>query len=274
MSKAKLTESQLIQQNIDLHEKIASKYDQRHSEIYNDIEQSRLRLSLQAAVASMRSQGTLAMDYVCGAGNLTKHMIDLGLRVIAADVTPSFARMAADIDSTRIEPFILNGTDLAEINENTFDMIAAYSVLHHIPDYLLAIREMIRVLKPGGILYLDHDAAEELWSPSATLTEFKSLTHKKISIGSYVSMLLSLGWWKRRIRKTLEPRYAEEGDIHVWLDDHIEWSKIRMECSNSNVEVIRDEPYLLYYPHYDRQIYDTFKNRCSDVHLFVGRKRQ
>ena len=29
-----------------------------------------------------------------------------------------------------------------------------------------------------------------------------------------------------KFKRIFNPRYANEGDIHVWEDDHIEWDKI------------------------------------------------
>src|SRR5439155_350113 len=35
-------------------------------------------------------------------------------------------------------------------DDNTFDLVVGHAVLHHIPDVELAMREILRVLKPGG----------------------------------------------------------------------------------------------------------------------------
>lgn len=41
--------------------------------------------------------------------------------------------------------------------DNTFDAVTAFATLHHIEDYVQVFKEAYRVLKPGGILYTDHD---------------------------------------------------------------------------------------------------------------------
>ncbi|MBK7575948.1 MAG: class I SAM-dependent methyltransferase [Ignavibacteria bacterium] len=273
MSNKQESANELIAENIRLHEKIARSYDQRHNEIYNALEQERLSKSLSEATDWIGSGGLRSMDYGCGAGNLTSHLVRLGHNVTAADVTPSFTKITTALDPAHITPFVLNGSDMHEIESNTFDLIATYSVLHHIPDYLSAIKEMIRVIKPGGIVYLDHEASPEHWKPSKALSEFRSKTAVKPSISSYVVRLLSPKWWVKRVRKTINPRYAEEGDIHVWHDDHIEWDSIRKLLNNEGVEILRDESYLLYQPHYNEQVWREYRNRCTDMHIVVGRKR-
>jgi ubiquinone/menaquinone biosynthesis C-methylase UbiE len=44
-----------------------------------------------------------------------------------------------------------------------FDLIACYAVLHHLPDYVGAIRKLSVFLKKGGILYLDHETSPFYW---------------------------------------------------------------------------------------------------------------
>lgn len=48
--------------------------------------------------------------------------------------------------------------------EGSFDIVTALDVLEHIPDDRKAVAEMIRVLKPGGLLILTVPALMSLWS--------------------------------------------------------------------------------------------------------------
>ncbi len=262
-----------INLNIARHEKIAHQYDEIHGEILNPVEQARLQSLFSEYRRKVDPESSTALDFGCGSGNVTRQLLRCGFNVVAADVTPSFTKMSAAIDRNNVIPFVLNGRDLSGLDDDYFDLCASYSVLHHIPDYLTSVVELIRVTKPGGYILLDHDASLENYHPSPALAEFRGLTKIKHSPLWYVQQLLSPSWWVRKIRKTLNPRYAPEGDIHVWPDDHIEWDKIRAIFDELDVEIIRDEDYLLYYPHYDLKLYEEYKDRCSDVHLLIGRKR-
>ena len=74
--------------------------------------------------------------------------------------------------------FELNGENLDGIKDNSLDLIATYSVLHHIPDYIKTIHEMIRVCAPGGIIYIDHEQNNEYWIANEEYKEFQKKVNK------------------------------------------------------------------------------------------------
>ncbi|MEM4732959.1 MAG: methyltransferase domain-containing protein, partial [Candidatus Bathyarchaeia archaeon] len=57
-------------------------------------------------------------------------------------------------------------------SKGRFDLIACYSVLHHLPDYAGAVQRLSAFLKKGGVLYLDHEASPFYWK-----SETKKATH-------------------------------------------------------------------------------------------------
>src|SRR5205823_2480921 len=109
----------------------------------------------------------------------------------------------------------------SELADQSFDLIATYSVLHHIPDYLAACAEMARLCRPGGVVVIDHEASPNVWQPDASLEQFRRDApyfdwRKYLKPSNYV----------HRVRRVFDPKHANEGDIHVWPDDHIEWDRI------------------------------------------------
>lgn len=267
-----------IRENIDLHERISGDYIDRHSEIYNPIEQRRLAKDIDLAFENIRSatSSPTCLDFGCGRGNLSMQFLDRGGVVTAADVTPSFLQHVADLASSRgqkVATHLLNGSDLREFDDNSFDLVASYSVLHHVPDYLSIVREFARIVKPGGIVFIDHEASDELWNPSQSFLEFKSKTTVRRNIFKELTSLADPRWYVRKWKKFRDPRYQEEGDIHVWPDDHIEWSLIRSIMAEQRVRPLYEKDYLLFYAHYDIDVYRQFEDRCSDVHLYIGRKQ-
>lgn len=266
-----------IDDNIRKHERIAGKYSQRHPEIYNDAEQRRLGSAVDTCLSLLQtaSQPPHVLDYGCGEGNLTRHFLDRGCLVTASDVTPGFLTVIRDRmnNDSALSTMLLNGTDLREVQDAAYDVVAAYSVLHHIPDYMAAVADCVRVLKPGGILFLDHEQNLENWSPSTSLTMYRRLTEKVTPLSYYIRSLASPSWYIKKYKKIKNPRYQEEGDIHVWPDDHIEWDRLQRQLETAGVETIVFDDYLSYKPHVDSSVHEQYQNLCSDMKLYIGRKR-
>ena len=267
-----------IEFNIKAHDKTAATYDRNHDEIFNDIEQGRLRSVLEEVIDAVKSneKSLKALDVGCGSGNLTRHLIDLGVHTVSADVSEGFLRLVEErFSSTGLcETLKLNGKDLANIKDQAFDIAAAYSVLHHVPDYLHSVREMCRVLKPGGVIYVDHEANETYYNKPPEYAEFLRLAVPKTAVlKKYLPLLFSFGFYIRFIRKRLDPRYQKEGDIHVWPDDHIEWDKIEQLLVSQGFEVVVRRAYLACKSSYRRNVYEQYKNRCNDTAMLLARKK-
>ena len=269
LSKVEFARDQILE-NVEIHDRIFSKYDERHGEIFNEIEQERLRSTLARAIAMVRTgfQSVAALDFGCGSGNLTRHLLGLGLNVMASDVSEKFLSLVRGrFPSAQLSTHRLNGTDLGELKDNSFDFVATYSVLHHVPDYLAAIGEMARVCKPGGVIYLDHEPTELYWSDDPAYARYKAQVsrfdwRKFLVLGNYVG----------KIRRIFNPRYANEGDIHVWPDDHVEWKQIEKILVAAGFEIALREDYLLFRRGYYSDVYERNKGALADMRVMVFRK--
>lgn len=263
-----------LEWNIKTHNKIAKKYERIHGEIYNNHEQSRLRKELSAALSNIKTgNGTYrVLDFGCGAGNLTAHLSSLGCEVIASDISQGFLDLVNSKSyNTKVETVPLNGVDLSNIPSESVDMVATYSVLHHVPDYLGILKEFMRVLKRGGVVYIDHEQSEEFWLKGEVYSEFE-LEMKKVSkpeFGKYFIFTNYLDWL---IRRFVNPKYHREGDIHVFEDDHIEWGEVVAILLKEGARVVLSKDYLLFKRNYDQTIYNAYKEKTSDMHVLVVRK--
>ena len=263
-----------IEWNVKTHNRIVKKYERMHGEIYNDREQARLKSELKAALSNIRTLNPtkLALDFGCGAGNLSRHLSSLGCEVVASDVSQGFLDLVASRTyQTKIEVIKLNGLDLSNIPDASFDMVATYSVLHHVPDYLGILKEFMRVLKPGGVVYIDHELSEEFWLKSQIYQDFELEMKKYIPINYQKYFVLS-NYYDGFIRRFVNPRYHREGDIHVFKDDHVEWTRIVDSLVAAGGKVVDNKDYLLFRRNYDVAIYDSYKDKTADMHMLVVRK--
>jgi len=271
-----MTSDTEINFNKNAHDKVARKYEKIHTEIYNGKEQSRLHTSLAEAVKAIQSsQSPVVLDIGCGAGNLTKHLLDLGATVTAADISDGFLELVKE-KFPSVETHQLNGEDLKEIPDASFDMAATYSVLHHIPDYLKMVEEMCRVVKPGGVLYIDHEQSEIFWDKNQTLIDFYSkqrYSNIPVKVLRKIKNYTNPNWYIGKYRRLKNPRYEEEGDLHVWPDDHIEWGSIEKLTNSLGLEIFSKTDFLLFNSKYDLSIYDEYKEIASDMRVVIFRKK-
>ena len=263
-----------LEWNVKTHNKIAKKYERIHGEIYNSHEQSRLRHELSEALSNIttESQTKLALDFGCGAGNLTRHLSSLGCEVIASDISQGFLDLVVSRTyQTKVESIKLNGLDLSNIPDACLDMVSTYSVLHHVPDYLGILKEFMRVLKPGGVVFIDHELSDEFWLKSQIYLDFE-LEMKKYTPINYQKYFLLSNYYDWLIRRFVNPRYHREGDIHVFEDDHVEWSRVVDSLVTAGGQVVVNKDYLLFRRNYDVAIYDAYKDKTADMHVLVVRK--
>lgn len=103
------------------------------------------RLEMIVRTAGDRIQGCI-LENGCGVGMYVEHLSPFGGTVIGLEY--DFER-AAEAGSN--SPQILNAAGEAiPLPSETFDLILSHEVLEHVQDDCLAVREMIRTLKPGG----------------------------------------------------------------------------------------------------------------------------
>ena len=107
--------------------------------------------------------GDVTLDLGCGFGRHAFEAARRGAHVVALDagrdeverVAATFAAMleAGELTSGSLSTGIVQGDALALPFANaTFDRVICSEVLEHIPDDLAAMRELARVLRPGGTM--------------------------------------------------------------------------------------------------------------------------
>lgn len=101
----------------------------------------------------------LLLDIGSGAGNMAHHLAQYG-RVIGLE---SNLRPLAVAQARGLEATGGVGNELP-FADATFDAVALLDTLEHIPDEFGVLREVVRVLKPGGKLIITVPALMWLWS--------------------------------------------------------------------------------------------------------------
>jgi len=96
------------------------------------------------------------LELGCGAGRMTRAFSKRFSSVFAFDISEEMLRHAQALypDAANVTWTLSNGNDLSGLGDESVDFVFSYIVLQHMPEPRFAfryIREMLRVLKPGGI---------------------------------------------------------------------------------------------------------------------------
>jgi len=190
--------------NIDLHRLEAKYYELLHPEVYNCNEQKRLSSTLKTVdklVVDNQGNVKKALDFGSGTGNLTGKLLKMGYHVTAIDISSEMCEILKNkykkyLDSKRL--VIINSPieDLT-FNKGEFDLIACYSVLHHLPDYVDSLQRLSVFLKKGGVMYLDHEKSPFYWKNESTyvaifLKHIFSLSNPLLNLLSFRIMRIDL----------------------------------------------------------------------------------
>jgi len=110
----------------------------------------------EKALAIARLQkGKIAADIGAGTGFITEGLIHRGLQVIAVDQSEEMLEtMRKKFSSVKNIDYRLGEAENLPVSDNSVDYVFANMYLHHVESPSQAIIEMVRILKPGGILVI------------------------------------------------------------------------------------------------------------------------
>ncbi len=125
---------------------------------------SRYKVEEVARRESSPLEGRL-LDFGCGVGQslIFFHQLFPSLELVGSDVSGSSLEKATELGLSRTNFRILDGFRLKDADQS-YDLVFASMVFHHIAfdHHPVLFRELLRVLKPGGRLYLfEHNP----WNP-------------------------------------------------------------------------------------------------------------
>lgn len=138
--------------------------------------------------------------------------------------------LSADLES----PEAMVKMDITDIQypDDSFDVIVCYHVLEHVPDDVLAMREMKRVLKPGGWAILQSPLKPELektyedfsiTDPQARERAFGQRDHVRLYGRDYQTRLQAAGWqvkrddFAARLGTEKQARYSVDAQEDIYL---------------------------------------------------------
>ena len=159
--------SEHARDQVEMHRSVAEMYRRRAGYPFADAFQEE-RNGLFLALAPP-DEGALALDLGCGTGVLLDTLASRYRHIVGLDLS---AEMLEGYDGSRLPPGrrvrLVRG-DMTTLPFATagFDVVVCRSALHHMDDEVGVLKEMARVLKPGGSLVLGEPANDNLLTRAA-----------------------------------------------------------------------------------------------------------
>jgi 2-polyprenyl-6-hydroxyphenyl methylase/3-demethylubiquinone-9 3-methyltransferase len=99
-------------------------------------------------------RGKQVLDIGCGGGLMAIPLIEQGAIVTGVDLSPASAR-SAKLAAKGRGFFIAGDARHVPLQDCIADVVLFADLLDHIPNYEMALAEAARLLKPGGLLYVN-----------------------------------------------------------------------------------------------------------------------
>jgi ubiquinone/menaquinone biosynthesis C-methylase UbiE len=151
----------VIDANIKVHSVMAATYDATEPH-FRPENKARVRAKLEQLRAS---SGPKLLDLGCGTGFVIGIARDLFDEIHGVDITQEMLDRV-DLTSGNIELHRC-AAESTPFEAGYFDAVSAYSFLHHLADYAAVLREAFRVLRPGGLCYVDLEPNRSFWASIA-----------------------------------------------------------------------------------------------------------
>ena len=167
------------------HDWEAATYDEKWSISYDErcIEYARDRFAHVAGTEGWPYGSALELG--CGTGFFLLNLKQAGVldEGHVTDLSPGMVKVAvrnAEALGFTVEGRVADAESLP-YDDGTFDLVVGHAVLHHIPDLDLAMREVLRVLKPGGRFVFAGEPTEKGDWVARRLSRLTWWTAKKVT---------------------------------------------------------------------------------------------
>lgn len=227
--------------NVLYHDWEAGTYDEKWSISYDDRCISYARDVFTAVAGEPGLPYEHAMELGSGTGFFLLNLMQAGIveRGSVTDLSPGMVS-AALRNAEHLELDVDGRVADAEripYPDDSFDLVVGHAVLHHIPDVPGALREVLRVLKPGGRFVF---AGEPTRIGDVYARRLGQLTWW---LTTNVTRLPALRAWRKPQRELDESSRAAAleavVDLHTFDPSELERSAAR--CGAADVEAVTDE---------------------------------
>lgn len=167
--------------------------------------------------------GLIVLDLGCGPGNLLKSLGSRPKLAIGVDVARGSLEMAAELGYVPL----LADVHALPLRSGIADVVALNATLHHCVDMPSVLLEAARLVKPGGVLVLDHDPQLSAWD------------YRGLGLGMWRLRKPVYRWMKRGGHRAEgnEQEWAERTEVHHRPGDGVTEEMLRGPLEAAGFEV-------------------------------------
>jgi SAM-dependent methyltransferase len=150
----------VVDANVEVHSRLAKDY--RKSEPhYRDENIEKVEARIDAIIGG--SKIDRALDLGCGTGFMIDILRSRVGEVVGVDVTQEMLNeVDLDIEGAKVR-LVNNDTGSYEPGEGSFQLVTAYSFLHHLSDLIPTFETAFKALSDGGTFYADLEPNFYFW---------------------------------------------------------------------------------------------------------------
>ncbi|OES46066.1 class I SAM-dependent methyltransferase [Domibacillus iocasae] len=154
----KITRDEVIKANQAVHSQLAAVYNTNEPHFR---EENVLKVTKNLKTISDKYISPKLLDIGCGTGFIIDIAKNLFTEVHGIDATEEMIdKVKVDTDNITLHHGI---AEELPFKDNEFDVVTAYSFIHHLYNYTDVLKEVNRVLKPGGTFYIDLEPNKLFW---------------------------------------------------------------------------------------------------------------
>jgi len=155
-----------VHANIVVHSRVADVYNETEPH-FRPENQAKVRGIL--ASLRPRAPGGRLLDIGCGTGFIIDLAKDIFDDIHGIDITePMLARIDTSSGNVTVHHGLVEAMPFAD---ESFDVVTSYAFLHHVEDTRAILREVYRVLRPGGMMYIGLEPNSLFWQSMKQLEE-------------------------------------------------------------------------------------------------------